>query len=122
MQEPASYDIAIYQGASWDLSLAWTTGDPLLPVDLTGWSAAMQVRTLPESPDVIVTLSTANGRIVLGGEAGTVWLLLDAQSTGDLDQGSYVYDLELYAGAGGQVTRLLEGSVTVDSEVTRWLS
>ena len=122
MQEPASYDISMFQGASWDLSLTWKTGSPLAPVNLTGWSAAMQVRTEPGSGTVMLELSTGNGRIVLGGAAGTVNLSLGAGVTEDLEAGMYVYDLELYAGGGGQVVRLIMGSITVVPEVTRWLS
>lgn len=121
MQEPAAYDIAVYQGASWDLSLTWSTGDPLVPVNLTGWDAALQVRTEPGSDTVLLELSTGNGRIALGGAAGTANLSVNAETTATLDSGVYVYDLEMYAGEGGQVVRLIMGSFSVDPEVTRWL-
>jgi hypothetical protein len=121
MQEPALMDITIYQGASWDLFLTWTAGaDPGVPVDLTGWMAEMQIRALAASRTALLTLTTSNDRIVLGGVEGTILLQLDAETTESLEQGVFVYDLELKAGNGGQVTRLLEGSVTVDPEVTRW--
>lgn len=122
MQEPVTFDITVFQGATWDLSLSWTVDDPPGPVDLTGWSAAMQIRPTAGSDDVVVELTTGNGRIVLGGEAGTVALSMEADATELLQPGAYVYDLELYAGQGGQVTRLLQGGVLVDAEVTRWLS
>lgn len=121
MQEPAAYDIAVYQGASWDLFLTWSTGDPLVPVNLTGWDAALQVRTEPGSDTVLLELSTGNGRIALGGAAGTANLSVNAETTATLDSGVYVYDLEMYAGEGGQVVRLIMGSFSVDPEVTRWL-
>ena len=60
----------------------------------------------------------ADGRITLGGVAGTVTLNLSATVTAAIPANQYAYDLELVSGSG-QVTRLLEGFATVDAEVTR---
>jgi hypothetical protein len=38
--------------------------------------------------------------------------------TGAIEEGMYVYDLEITSSAGA-VTRLMEGSITVNPEVTR---
>jgi len=37
----------------------------------------------------------------------------------DLAPGLYYYDLEIYTSGDAIVTRILEGKVTVDAEVTR---
>jgi hypothetical protein len=39
-------------------------------------------------------------------------------TTAAIEEGMYVYDLEITSGAG-TVTRLMEGTVTVNPEVTR---
>ena len=39
-------------------------------------------------------------------------------TTGGIEEGIYKYDLEITSGAG-TITRLLEGEVTVNPEVTR---
>ena len=44
-------------------------------------------------------------------------ITIDADYTSDLDDGSYVYDLELTS-SSGTVTRLLEGQFVVTPEVT----
>lgn len=77
----------------------------------------MQVRDGRCSQAIVVTLSTANGRIALGGAAGTVTLTITAADSALLPIGEFVYDLELTIGA--TVTRLLSGTFTVSGEVTR---
>ena len=117
MQSPGRYDMTIYQGASFDTTLTWKVGDPATPVNLTGYTARLQVRTSVDAATTALELTTANGGIVLGGAAGTVALAVTAAATATLSPGYYVYDLELVNGA--TVTRLVEGRVTVSAEVTR---
>lgn len=45
--------------------------------------------------DALLDRSTENGRIVLGGTAGTVQLLLSATETAAIDWTKGVYDLEV---------------------------
>jgi hypothetical protein len=77
------------------------------------------VRETYSSASAILTLTTENGGITLGGAAGTITLSATAIVTAALTAPfSGVYDLELVSG-GGVVTRLLEGVATVSPEVTR---
>lgn len=78
----------------------------------------MQVRSTVEASEVLLELTTVNNRIVLGGAAGTIELIVAANVTTALTPGLYVYDLELVSG-GGEVTRLIEGNFNVKAEVTR---
>ena len=43
---------------------------------------------------------------------------MTASATGAIEEAIYVYDLEITSGAG-IVTRLLQGQITVNPEVTR---
>lgn len=110
--------MTIYQGADFERVLTWSLGEPSVLVDLTGYAARMQLRTYTESADVVLDLTTANGRITLGGTDGTIELHLTATDTEALPANQYAYDLEVIA-PGGFVTRLVEGFVNVDPEVTR---
>lgn len=114
---PGEWDITIVQGATLDLTLTWKDPDGS-PVNLTGASARMNVRESTASSVTLLSLTTADGRITLGGVAGTIRLLLSAAVTATLSWTWGVYDLEIEL-AAGQVTRLLKGRVTVDPEVTR---
>jgi len=118
MSKPAKHNITIYQGATLRDVTTWKSGDPAVPVDLTGCTARMQVRQKVESTDVLLSLTTENGGIILGGTAGTVTIYLSATATAALTWKSGVYDLEIEFGTG-DVRRLLAGAVVVSPEVTR---
>jgi len=107
------YDIEIEQGATYGLVVTVENPDGT-PVDLTGMTARMQVRDVSEQ--VLVELTTENGRISLGGASGKITLSIDAATTADLDRGG-VYDLELVNGA--EVTRVIMGKASLSKEVTR---
>lgn len=90
------------------------------PVDLTGYTAKMQIRKTKDSSTVILELSTSNGLLVLGGVSGTITMAL---ATGDTDPLDFVwgrYDLELYPdGDTTQAIRLLEGKINLSKQVTQ---
>lgn len=120
MTVPGKLNLEIEQGADWAKSLLWKDSDGN-PVDLTNFTARMHVRETFGAADPLVELTTENGRIALGGAAGTIDLSLDNATTTALEytdgRAPFVYDLELVAGAG-QVTRLVYGKVKVKREVT----
>jgi len=111
-----TYDILIEQGATY--SQVITYKDNGVAVNLTGYTARMQVRATLESASTLVELTTANSRIALGGAAGTITLTIAAADTAALTSGRGVYDLELVSGSG-IVTRLLQGVATISRNVTR---
>ena len=110
------YNILAEQGATLARTILYTDADEVV-TNLTGYTAAMQVRSSASSATVLLTATTENGRITLGGAAGTIDLLVSASVMQAMTPGKYVYDLELYSGA--TVIRLIEGSFTVKAEVTR---
>lgn len=109
--------MVIDQGATLSRTVTWKDSAKT-PINVTGYSARMQVR--PEITSTVLTLelTTANSRIALGGVLGTVTLTVSAADTSALVPGRYVYDLELVSGAG-VVSRLLMGNFVVRGEVTR---
>lgn len=114
-------NLKIEQGATFKELLTRKAGDKVatvVPVDLTGCTARAQFRSEIESTEVLLELTTENGRIQLGGPAGTIRILLDAATTAAITWESGVYDLEIVF-ADGHVDRYLAGSVAVSKEVTR---
>lgn len=111
------YNITCNQGATLSRTLTWTDSTRT-PINVTGYTARMQVRETAASNTTILELTTSNTRITLGGTAGTVTLNVSATTTAALTPGKYVYDLEVVSG-GGEVTRLVEGNFIVKAEVTR---
>jgi len=111
------FDITINQGATFELTITWKDSAGTA-INLTGYTARMQVRETYSSSSTIISLTSGSG-ITLGGAAGTVAILISATTTAALTAPfSGVYDLELVS-AGGVVTRLLQGAATVSPEVTR---
>lgn len=113
-------DIVIFQGATFNQTLFYETGEPSAPVDLSGFTAKMHIRSKPESKALILELSTAvgNGRIILNETTGSIRLFISDQDTASLSVcDKAVYDLELYDGA--VTTRILQGNVIISPEVTR---
>lgn len=115
MQAPGWLDLDCYQGADFDYQLTWSVSGSA--VNVTGYSARMQVRDAADSTAVSLSLVSGTG-ITLGGTAGTIALSAVATATSAISAGQYVYDLEMVSGAG-YVTRLVEGTFTVYAEVTR---
>ena len=100
---------------------AYQSGGELLyhpPVNLTGFTARMELREDVDDATVLHSMTTENGGITLGGADGTIDLLVSAANTSGFTFGHAVYDLELIS-ASGVVTRLLSGTVVVSKEVTR---
>ncbi len=112
-----TYNLTIEQGATFTATVTWSDAANAL-VNLTGYTARMQLRATLASATPAIELTNANGRIVLGGAAGTIDLTIAAADTALLGAGSYVYDLELVS-ATGVVTRLIQGTATSVAEVTR---
>ncbi|EPD40148.1 hypothetical protein HMPREF9702_04004 [Delftia acidovorans CCUG 15835] len=117
MTKPAKLNFTIYQGATFRRRLRWLNPGKT-PIDLTGCTARMQVREEIESTAALLELTTDNGRIALGGTAGTVDLLVDASTTAAIAWTGGVFDLEIVH-PSGEVTRLAQGSCCVSPEVTR---
>jgi hypothetical protein len=115
---PAKHDFYVYRGATFSEQIEWKDENGVA-IDLTGFTARMHMRDTLEATTPFLTLTTENGGITLGGAAGTVDLLASAAATSAISATSGVYDLELVAGDGVTVTRLLEGLVTISPEVTR---
>lgn len=115
MFEPGRLNLTMWQGASWDYTLTWTTNGT--PVNLTNYTARMDVRVSHPSEHTVLELTSGSG-ITLGGTAGTILLEASPATTAGVAGGQYVYDLELVS-PGSAVTRLVEGTFIVDPEVTR---
>lgn len=109
-------DFTIEQGATFNLLLTWKIDT--VPVNLTNWTARLQARVDVEDTETVLSLTTENGGITLGGALGTISLDRTATQTALLPAGTYVYDLELISGVGA-VTRLVQGELDISAEVTR---
>lgn len=110
------YNFLAEQGATLERVITYTDPDGVI-INLTSYTALMQVRSTAASATVILELSTGSG-ITINGAAGTLTLFVDATTMAALTPGSFVYDLEITS-PGSVVTRLIEGKFVIKAEVTR---
>lgn len=111
------HDILIEPGANFQLSLVYKDSAGAL-VNLTGYTARMQVRPTKDSDTVLMSATTANGTITMGGTAGTITVDVPAADTLGVEGLKGVYDL-LITSPAGAVTRLLQGVAYINQDVTR---
>lgn len=114
MIEATQYPFTVEQGSTFQAQFRWSVDGQI--VNLTGYTAKMQLRRSYSTP-VVFELSSSNNRIFLGGAAGTIALDITAADTALIPAANYLYDLELTTGT--VVRKLLKGNVVVTSEVTK---
>lgn len=101
-----------------DKTVSFILSDKSGPLDLTGYSAAMQLRRYAFSEEAIDTLTTCNGRLLLDESAGKVTAKFKHENTEGYPGDTVLYDLELQS-PDGEITRVVEGKIKVSPEVTR---
>ena len=94
-------------------------GVAYVPVNLTGCTAALQLRSLPNDPTAALTLTTANDGIAITALTGEIAIHATAAQTRAIDEGYYYYDLEITQTSTGIVTRVAQGQILVSAEITR---
>jgi len=93
---PAVINLIIYQGSTFKKEFQWKTGNPAIPVDITGCRIRMQIRKTLTDENFIVELTTENSRIVIANPTdGRFYLFLTDEITSELVVKSGVYDIEI---------------------------
>ena len=131
------YSFVIEQGSTVNFEIQYkdSSGDP---IDLSQWSARMQIRPNAASSDIICSLTStmqsdgtglnksgSNGSTPVA--SGSIGVYISAFSSSQFSSGSKIswdiakYDLEILSGSGvtTYVDRILEGNVKLSKEVTR---
>jgi hypothetical protein len=111
---PGRYNINVYKGTTFSLAPVWKIGGT--PVNMTGYTADMQVRAASDTA-IVVQMSTANGRAVITPALGKTTITLTAVQTAALTAGTYIYDLNLTA-PDSTVTKILQGAFVISESVT----
>ena len=104
-------NIFIDQGTDFSITVDVTQADGA-PLNLTGYSAAAQIRKTYGSSNVSAVFTTS-----ISAAAGQVTLSLTDTQTSVLTAGRYVYDLNITSGS--TTTRVVEGQAIITPGVTR---
>jgi len=111
------YNLQIVQGDTYRKTFKLLDGNKN-PIDLTGATARMQIRTSVSSNEVQLELVNGDG-LTLGGTEGTIDVEMDTMQTllPKLVNRPGVYDIEV--NIGGIVTTYVGGEVFLILQVTR---
>ena len=128
------YNFTIEQGATTDFEIVYKDSDGN-PIDISGYTARMDLRATPGADTSYLTLSSSLGPCGTGLNmsgsgglsaskplsSGSIGVYISHVSSSALSFTDAVYDLELVSGSGhcATVERLLEGSVSLFKEVTK---
>jgi hypothetical protein len=113
----ATHNITCEQGSTFVKTLTITNNaTPAVARDLSTYSGRMQLRPDIESTTKLLDLTSGAGDITLNS-SGVIVVTVSATNTAALSQGG-VYDLEI-EDASGVVERVIEGTFTLNKEVTR---
>ena len=113
---PGLVNFVCPQGSTFKRTLLYTIDN--VPVDLSGYSARLQVREAYYSADPLLSLATSGSGITISGSSGSISLYVSSTATDSLPAGTHVYDLELI-NPSAEVDRLIQGEWTVTPGVTR---
>lgn len=111
------YNFLIEQGAHFNYTLN-VTDDSGTITDLTSYTGKMQIKSSTSASTSILELSTTGSYMSITGGTGTVTLSVPNTVTSSLSFDTAVYDL-IITSPTGIVTRLLEGSVNLSTQVTK---
>jgi len=107
-----TYNFIVEQGATFNRIL--TVKENNSAMNLTGYSVASKMRSTHDSSTVVGTFTCT----ISNASGGEITMSMTSSTSSAIEEGIYVYDLETTSGSG-TVTRLLQGEVTVNPEVTR---
>jgi hypothetical protein len=114
--------LLIEQGATFRKTFGYAsaTKPVVVPIDITGWTARMQMRKKITDTTPLLSLthvSTVDGQLLISGTAGTVQIYITDTATSALTGGG-VFDVELIS-TTTDVVRLIQGTYSVSPNVTR---
>ena len=109
-------DLTIEKGASFRKTFLWKDSDKNI-IDLSGYTARMQIRTSVNSSTIISELTTENGGITITSLEGKIELYISDTDTSAISYNKGAYDIELIV--GGEITKFSRGNVYIIEEITR---
>lgn len=123
----ARYSFTVDQGATKEFIVRYADSNDV-PIDLSGYTARMQLRPSPGSETLYATLSTTispngSGLYITGlpcdpqpPTSGSIGIVMSAALTTALNFSEASYDLEITRGT--YVIRVIEGKVRLSRETT----
>lgn len=109
-------NFTVDQGATFTFDIIWKDSNDQV-IDLTGYSAKMQVRDQAGGKQLAFTLTHTDG-IAINGPLGKLVVTISAERTNKMIYPKSYYDILLTAPDNVTKTRILEGTLTLNRAVT----
>ena len=111
------HNFDLRQGDTWNTII--TLAQDGSAINLTGYSATLQMRPSVDSDTKLLDLTTDNGGLVVATPAnGQIQINASAATMAAIARGVYPYELQITSGTGIRTT-MLAGYVTLTREVAR---
>ena len=114
--EPVKRDFIVPQGATYPIKMRWLDSSGT-PITLSGAVIKAQLRKEFESSEVSIDCTLANNKAFLESDGWYFGFTLSADDTAGIEATSYYYDLVV--DRDGDVTRAMEGRISLTPRVTR---
>lgn len=118
MASVTKISLKIPQGTTYTHDFKYVESDGTTVIPLTGYTARLQMREEVADAGFFHEATTENGGIVVDEALGVVTLLISSTASAAFTIYKGWYDLEIVA-PNAAVTRIVQGKVTIDPEVTR---
>lgn len=115
--EPITRDFTVPQGVTYQIKMRWTDGSGT-PINLSGATVRAQLRLSYDTALEAIDCTIANGKAFLLSDGWYFGFNLLPADTLSIDATTYVYDLVVTT-AGGDVTRAMQGKISLTPSVTR---
>ncbi|NDD82965.1 hypothetical protein EBZ38_01600 [bacterium] len=113
--EPVTRNFIVPQGATYPIRMRWLIDN--VPVNLTGATVRAQLRKEFDAPSPSLDCTLANGKASLDTTTGFFGFDLLASDTAAMEATSYFFDVVVTL--TGNVTRAMQGIITLTPQVTR---
>jgi hypothetical protein len=113
--EPVSKNFTVPQGATYPIRMRWLINN--VPVNLTGATVRAQLRREFDAPSAALDCTLANGKAFLDTSTNFFGFDLLPADTNALEATSYFFDVVVTL--SGDVTRAMQGIITLTPQVTR---
>ncbi len=95
------WDVELVRGASVSFGLVW--GGQASPINVTGFTANLQVKANASDATPAFEFKNANNRVTIGSTDGLITFSMTAADSAGLTLGNYVYALEVVDATGKNI-------------------
>jgi hypothetical protein len=110
-------NLTIFIEAGFNQSISYIDDDGAV-IDLSGYTAKMDIRKTRNSEEAVVSIDTDEG-ITITGSTGKIDIAITPDMLAEVEEGNYVYDLFLITGGVPESSPVIFGNILIAHSVTK---